>query len=164
MNGLYHFVRFTITLDFYCIRWLATANKLPSKANKSFIYADMRIITSGLPCILLLTWVHLFTYGENFESGDIQDTDEASALPLSPVQRLVDSLYEPFEHPLIDSFAYGFHSELHLLFSLGLGDIVTSDLDTRSKEGFGKVGHIYPKQSGNLLCHWNSQNEQTEGR
>ena len=85
-----------------------------------------RIITSSLQ-IILYRWTNVMQinrhqrgtmgekvqYLEDFETGDIQHTNEELPLALG-VQCLVDTTDEPLEHPVVDGLGHGVHTVHHL--------------------------------------------------
>ena len=83
--------------------------------------------------------------------SNIQNSNERRSLPSGLIERLVDSLYQPFEHPFIVGFRDGFHCELGLLFGLSLIHEFPSNLDSRSEEGLGKLNNLQTKQVAGFL-------------
>ena len=51
---------------------------------------------------------------EDLKTGNIEDADEGSPLPLRPVQRAVDPHHDPLEQALVQRFADRLHCELAL--------------------------------------------------
>ena len=90
---------------------------------------------------------------EDLKASNVEDADEAGALPLGPVQRAVDPCYDPFEQSLVRGFADRFNGELNLLLALSLGDVVPPNLDARFEKSFGQVGDLDAQQVGHFLCH-----------
>ena len=90
---------------------------------------------------------------EDFETGDIQDTNEAGTLTLGAVKRSVDTGHNPLEKPFESGFGKGFDGKFHLLLGLSFGDKVSADLDARSQEAFGHLIDVDAEQVSNLLGH-----------
>ena len=90
--------------------------------------------------------VHL----ENLKAGNIEDPDEAGALPFGPVQGPIDPGDDPLEEALVGGLGDGLDGELHLLLGLRLGDIVPPHLDSGLEEGLGEIGHLNAQQVGHL--------------
>jgi len=87
---------------------------------------------------------------EDLEAGNVENADEAGALPLSPVQGPVDPRHDPLEEALVGGLGDGLDGELDLLLGLGLGDVVAAHLDTGLEEGLRQVGHLDAQQVGHL--------------
>ena len=51
---------------------------------------------------------------EDFESGNVEDSDEGGSLALGPVQRPVDPGHDPLEQPLVHGLGDGLDGELDL--------------------------------------------------
>ena len=88
---------------------------------------------------------------EDLEAGDIQDADEAGALPLGPVQGTVDPGHDPLEQPLVNRLGDGLDGEFDLLLGLSLGHVVPANLDARLQEALGQLVDVDPEQVGDLL-------------
>ena len=90
---------------------------------------------------------------EDFETGDIQDTNEAGTLTLGAVKRSIDAGHNPLEKPFESGFGKGFDGKFHLLLGLSFGDKVSANLDARSQEAFGHLIDVDAEQVSNLLGH-----------
>ena len=51
---------------------------------------------------------------EDFEPGNVEDSNEAGALTLGAIQGAIDSEDDPLEEPLVSGLGNGFHGELNL--------------------------------------------------
>jgi len=72
---------------------------------------------------------------ENFEAGDIEDTDEERSGEIGG-EGAVDDFDEPLEESIEDSLADGFEGEIDLVDGLTFGDVLRTDLDSWCAEGF----------------------------
>ena len=54
------------------------------------------------------------SYQEDFETGDVEDSDEGGALTLGAVERLVDARHHPLEELLVNRLADRLHRVLDL--------------------------------------------------
>lgn len=73
------------------------------------------------------------TYVEDFESGNIKNTDEVNSLLLC-VQRLVDALHEPFEQTIEHCLGQGAHRGYNLSEVSTLSDHFSADLNARLQQ------------------------------
>ncbi len=96
---------------------------------------------------------------EDLEAGNVENADEAGALPLGPVQGPVDPRHDPLEEALVGGLGDGLDGELDLLLGLGLGDVVAAHLDAGLEEGLRQVGHLDAQQVGHLAQANNRINE-----
>lgn len=90
-------------------------------------------------------------YLKDLKAGDVQDADEGRSLSLGLVQSFVDPHDEPAEHPLVRGLGQGLHSKLRLFLSLGLLNVVSTDLDSGRQDGPGEVRHVHAHEVRNLL-------------
>ena len=88
-----------------------------------------------LPTLQLTSRSHL----EDFESSDVEDSNERHALSFVPVETLVDSGDDPLEQLLVRGLGTGLQSVDHLGLVLGLGHHLATDLQLRSQQGIGEV-------------------------
>ena len=82
---------------------------------------------------------------EDFETSDVKDANEAGPLSFGAIKRSVDPGNNPLEESLVGGLGNGLDGKLHLLFCLGFGHIVPSDLDPGFQESLGQVGHLDPQ-------------------
>jgi len=90
---------------------------------------------------------------EYLEAGHIQYTNKTGTLSLRPIQRSVDSVHQPTEHPLVAGLRDRFYSKLHLLLCLRLRHKITANLDARLQEGLRHLGNAQTQQMRDFLCH-----------
>ena len=62
---------------------------------------------------------------EDFESGDIEDSDEGGALAFGPVQRSVDPGDEPLKQPFVHRLRDGLDGELDLFLVKSRNDYIS---------------------------------------
>ena len=89
-------------------------------------------------------------YLKYLEAGDVEHTDEVLFLVFR-LQRVVDALNEPHEHPSVDGLRDRLHRELNLRFRLTFGDILIADLDPRGQERSDKVTGVQAQQVCSLF-------------
>ena len=87
---------------------------------------------------------------KDLETGDVKDANEAGTLPLGPIKRPVDPGDDPLEEALVGGLGDSLDGKLHLLFRLGFGHIVPSNLDPGLQERLGQVCHLDAQQVSNL--------------
>ena len=82
---------------------------------------------------------------KDLETSDVKDANEAGPLSFGAIKRSVDPGNNPLEESLVGGLGNGLDGKLHLLFCLGFGHIVPSDLDPGFQESLGQVGHLDPQ-------------------
>ncbi len=134
-----------------CIKvLLAEKNSLRSARTRTYgVVKQLLQLLVGVIDAELLKAVEL----EDLEAGDVEDADEAGALPLGSVQGPVDPGDDPFKQPLENGLGDGLDGELDLLLGLGLGDVVASHLDARPQEALGQLIDVDAEEVGDLLGH-----------
>ena len=55
-----------------------------------------------------------YSYQENLETSDIENTNEGSSLAFGAIQGLVDAGDQPLEEAFVDGFADGLHGKFNL--------------------------------------------------
>jgi hypothetical protein len=90
------------------------------------------------------------TYVENFETSNIQHTDEGDALLLG-VKSFVTLLDEPFEETIEHTLAQGTDGVGDLILVTTLGDELVTDLDAGLEQVLVQVLAINTEQLGDLL-------------
>jgi len=91
-----------------------------------------------------------FTHIKNFETSNVQYTDEVVSLSLG-VQGLVDSSDQPAEHAVVQGLGEGAHRVQHLVLVATLGDELVTDLDLGLQQTLEQVARVHAQQEGNLL-------------
>ena len=96
---------------------------------------------------------------ENFETGNIQNTNEESTLNIGG-QGTINDFYEPVEKAAKNGLGKGTERIDTLLDGLTLDDVFCTDLDFRRAHGFEVFVLVDAKKSSNLsssfLCLWSS--------
>ena len=87
---------------------------------------------------------------EDFEAGDIQDTDEMLPLVLG-VQGLVDTSDQPGEHTGVQHLGQGSDGVQNLIFALSLDDEFSSDLDLGCAQRLQEIRTVQAEQVSDLL-------------
>lgn len=95
------------------------------------------------------------TYIENFETSNIQDTDERGTLLLG-VKSLVTLLDQELEDTIEDTLAESTDGVGDLILVLTLGDELGTDLDTWLKQVLVEIGAVNTEQLGDLLTSFGS--------
>ena len=93
----------------------------------------------------------LYTHIKDFESGNIEDTNEVVPGFLG-VEGLVDAPHQPAEHPVVQTLSQGADGVRHLLHVPTLGHELCADLNLGLQQALEQVSSIDAEEEGHLLC------------